>query len=350
MQKVDLSHQRDLADAGYISIQQHHHFPLLIHNYTAKTQYEQHWTPATLASRGLITDLSGLIVARPFPKFFNLDEHIATVGPLPREEFDVFEKMDGSLGVLYHWEGLPYLATRGSFQSEQALVGTEILRQRYPQVPFDPDFTYLFEIIYPANRIVVDYGSLHDIILLGKVHTATGTEAPLEDLGIPLVQHYPGPHDLQALKEINAANREGFVVRFKSGLRVKVKFEEYCRLHKILTGFTKRTIWAHLKDGQDLGTLLDQVPDEFYQWVQSVEAELRNEFARIETTAKREFKTFPTRKETAQYFFTCTYPKLLFLLLDGKDYRPLIWQMIYPEHVPPFTNEPHKEAPKDEQS
>ena len=38
------------------------------------------------------------IGARPFPKFFNLDEAIANGEQLPAEDFEVTEKLDGSLG------------------------------------------------------------------------------------------------------------------------------------------------------------------------------------------------------------------------------------------------------------
>ena len=40
----------------------------------------------------------------------------------------------------------------------------------------DREYTYLFEIIYPSNRIVVDYGSSRRLVLLAAVHTQTGIE------------------------------------------------------------------------------------------------------------------------------------------------------------------------------
>ena len=85
---------------------------LLIWNYTPRVQFGKHWTEETLMARGLITDLEGNVVARPFKKFFNLGEH---QGDLPIEEFNVTEKLDGSLGIVYKRDGIPYLATRGRF-------------------------------------------------------------------------------------------------------------------------------------------------------------------------------------------------------------------------------------------
>jgi RNA ligase len=63
---------------------------------------------------------------------------------------------------------------------------------------------------------------------------------------------------------------EGFVIRFESGFRVKLKFTEYVRLHKILTNFTSRDIWESLREKRKIEEILDNVPDEFYQWVKKL--------------------------------------------------------------------------------
>ena len=48
------------------------------------------WDEITLQCRGLVTDNEGNVVARPFKKFFNIEEGKHT----PTEEFEVFEKME----------------------------------------------------------------------------------------------------------------------------------------------------------------------------------------------------------------------------------------------------------------
>jgi RNA ligase len=83
---------------GYISKQRHPSAPLTIYNYTHKCQYDWKWTPEALTCRGLIVADSGEIVARPFPKFFSVEQ---LNGQTPAEPFEVYEKLDGSLGVLY---------------------------------------------------------------------------------------------------------------------------------------------------------------------------------------------------------------------------------------------------------
>jgi RNA ligase len=348
MSKIDITAHWALADEGWLNIGRHPSAPLLIHNYSQSTQYEKKWTPETLMSRGLITDLEGNVVARPFGKFFNLDEHIGLLGPVPEEPFEVYEKMDGSLGIIFHWDGKVQIATRGSFESDQAVRALEIFQGKYGHVTLDPALTYLVEIIYPENRIVVDYGGLEDLVLLAIMETKTGREMPLEDVGLPMVKRYDGMNDLEALRAIQDANKEGFVVRFHSGLRVKLKFEEYVRLHRILTGVSTRTVWEALKDNTDMEAFLENVPDEFYRWISGVMEDLRGQFAAVEAVCKQEllaripsdglhFRTFENRKDAAEYFLgSCTYPHVLFRMLDGKPYDELIWKMLKPEHQKAF--------------
>lgn len=342
--QIDLEKFKQLANDRFLSVQPHPKLDLLIWNYTQKCQFDRVWTEETLMSRGLITDLEGNIVQRPFKKFFNLSEE--PEADLPAEDFEVTEKMDGSLGILY-WEGnKPCLATRGSFISEQAIKGTQILTEKYGMVKFDSKLTYLFEIIYPENRIVVDYGDMQDLTLLAVIDTETGKERLLEDfkgLGVPLVKVYDGIKDIKNLNKLQEDNREGFVIRFASGLRFKVKFDEYVRLHRLVTMVNAKTIWELLMNNQDFEELLERVPDEFYTWVRKTKADLEGKFLEIEAEASKslqEVKDMQTRKDQALYLKDKSkYPSIVFTMLDDKDYKTQIWKMIRPVAEKPFKEE-----------
>lgn len=336
---INLPELQSLIDQKYISVQKHPQAELYIYNYSPKTQFERLWTELTLLCRGLILDATGKIIARPFPKFFNLEEHLPE--EIPNEPFDVYEKLDGSLGILYWHNDEPFIATRGSFDSDQARKATQFLYSTYAHsIPFlQKDQTYLYEIIYPENRIVVDYGQKQALVLLAILDNKTGQDLPLEDIGFPLVKKYDGLQDIRQLRKLAADNQEGFVVRFKNGFRVKVKFEEYVRLHRILTGVSNQMIWEMLKEDKPLDEMLDHVPDEFYQWVKHTREKLLAEFSSIETQCKQDFRLLEDRKTTALYFLTCRYPGVLFSMLDNKDYKPGIWKMIKPKHEKPFKTE-----------
>ena len=106
---------------------------LAIYCYTQKCVYEKAWDKYTKMSRGLIINLkTGEIVARPFTKFFNLNETDETkLKNLPREEPEVTEKLDGSLGILYCDEGQYFITTKGTFYSEQGQWATEYFRKKF---------------------------------------------------------------------------------------------------------------------------------------------------------------------------------------------------------------------------
>ena len=315
--------------------QKHPEADLWIYNYTQTVQYEKIWNEITIKTRGLILDGDYNVVSRVFPKFWNLGEHKPE--DIPNLSFECFNKLDGSLGILYFLNEVPYIASRGSFNSEQALHATNILHTKYKAIlgNLKKGKTYLFEIIYPDNRICVDYGDLDDIILLTIIDNETGEET-IEDIGFPIVERYDGINDISELLLMDDTNREGFVVRFSNGFRVKVKFDEYVRLHRIITGVSNLVIWKNLKENKPFDEILERVPDEFYEWVKKTKEELITNFKEIEVEAKLNYKVFSTRKETAEYFLTQPNSWLLFNLLDGRDYSEGIWKLVRPKFQKPF--------------
>jgi len=343
MKYLDKQNLEKMIAERYISVQKHPTEDLYIYNYTQKAQFDRVWNNETMNCRGLILDGQGNVVARPFSKFFNLQEAIDQGEQLPLEDFVVQEKFDGSLGILYWVNNKPYLATRGSFTSDQSRVGTEIL-QGYAQY-FDElnrDYTYLFEIIYPENRIVVDYKGRKDIVLLAVVDTHTGEEKDIyrECSGFPFAGFVDGVDDYKTLSSRAEANKEGFVIRFKNGKRYKVKFDEYVRLHRLITGVNARRIWDLLRNNESFDELLERVPDEFFAWVSSTKAHLQGQFNGMEEYSREIFEKavkMETRKEQAIYVQQSTKnPGIVFAMLDGKDHASIIWKLLKPKHETPF--------------
>lgn len=329
----------EMISSGYVRMTKHPERTLYIYNYTAKAQYEYMWNEVTMLCRGLILDENYTIVARPFTKFFNYGE--VTDQQIPSLPFEVYDKMDGSLGILYWWNDRPYIASRGSFMSEQAIKATELLYDKYAKSieQLDKTKTYLFEIIYPENRIVIDYGHKEELVLLAIVDIATGLETPLIDIGFPVVNRYDGLNDLQAIRQLQMEDKEGFIIRFDNGYRIKIKFGEYVRLHRIITQVSSKTIWEHLRDNQSMDELLDKVPDEFYSWVRTTIDEFLEAYQKIEEEAKAEYKELEDRKATAFYFQTCQHAALLFKMYEKRSYDAIIWKLLKPKYERPFRND-----------
>jgi RNA ligase len=322
-----------------------------IWNYSEKVQYEGLWDDITLMCRGLVTNSEGVIVARPFRKFFNIEEGRHT----PTEQFNVYEKMDGSLGILFFYNDVWVLATRGSFTSDQAVKGFEMLNN-YEYEKLHKDYTYLFEIIYEENRIVVKY-SFEDLVLLGMIETKTGYEVDLygegndirlknliSNIGIKVVRKYDGIKDYSLLKGMIGDDEEGFVVQFSNGDRMKVKGEEYLRLHKIMTNVSTTAIWEMLSEGKDVMELLKDVPDEFYNKIKLYVSSLNYGYYQYWNQLGKTYDYFrfgkygdkevePTKKEFAEHIkdHHPVAKAIMFAMWDGKDYDKIIWKALKPE-------------------
>jgi RNA ligase len=345
---------RHLAE-GLVSRQVHPDHPsLVIYNYTAAAQYSQSWDAVTKQCRGLIVDeRSGRVVARPFPKFFNADEHTADELPLHRP-FEVLDKLDGSLGIVYPTPvGGWAVATRGSFASEQALHASAVFHNKYAHLQIPSDQTYLFEIIYPGNRIVVDYGDRDDLVLLAIIQNDSGADCRIpSDWPGPVALRRPATSFVTLRDELARADTagtaaEGVVVRFvpdasdTPSLRVKLKMADYVRLHRLITGVSSVTIWEALSSGQSMAEWLEHVPDEFYAWVRLTAGQLQDSFDAIEQSC-RSVVAHPMaapdrgRKAVAQFFASQPHRAVLFKMFDAKPYADIIWKSIRPTYSRPM--------------
>lgn len=346
--KVNLEELK--AHSKYINERYNATGDLIIWNYNAKCQCDRAWDQYTLMARGLITDLEGTIIARPFKKFFNLGEQEETmINNLPNEIPVATEKMDGSLGILYHFKGKPCIATRGSFNSDQALWATDWIQKRYKSFHFDNKFTYLFEIIYPENRVIVDYGDTEELVLLSVLNIEDGKEYPFHlegiayDLNINCTKEVKDSiPNLLKMALVIGRNNEGYVLKYSNGLRVKIKGEEYKRLHKLITSFSSISIWECLKNETNIEELIKDIPDEYYQWIKKQEKELKYSyrflFMQAGIGAKNALQ-FKTRKEQAKYILKTakSISGLVFSILDGKFKPEMIWKMIRPEFKSPLS-------------
>lgn len=333
-----------MIEQGYIRRQVHQTLPLAILNYSELAQFERVWNPVTRQCRGLIYEVpTGRILARPFPKFFNHGEPGAPIDWDLDEQVVVTDKLDGSLGILYDDGDGGAIATRGSFTSDQAIHATALWKRRYAGRNPVPCFhTLLFEVIFPENRIVVDYRGLDDLVLLGGVELATGrTTGPwswTEWTG-RMVSIFPYATLAEALAAEPREGKEGLVVHFVgSDQRVKLKQADYVALHRIVTGLSTRTVWEHLAAGKPLTDLIEPLPDEFHAWVREVGADLTREVARIEDevcgTHREILDLLPaewTRKDYALIAKEQLHAAALFRHLDGRDFRDYAWKLVKPE-------------------
>lgn len=334
--------QARIAD-GYVKVRHHSTLAYRIYNYSELAAYSQTWDEATMQCRGLIVDADGKVIARPFAKFFNDGEHDGERHP--QLDLDapasVSDKLDGSLGILYPTVDGYAIATRGSFESEQAQWATKFWRENYAdKFTPEPGFTYLMEIIYKANRIVVDY-DFEDLVLLGVVENATGDVGSVDVVDWPgrKAETFPYRTLAQALSAPVRDNAEGFVVHCEDGTMVKLKLERYVQLHKIVTGMSEKTVWEHAASGKPFEDLIADMPDEFHDWLTATWDELQTRHAAVGRDATRTYGEILDRmpegggrKEFAEAAKQYDNRSLLFCLADGQYDRAsaTIWKQLKP--------------------
>lgn len=310
--------------------------------YTEDCNFGRQWDDFLLQCRGLVVS-QDRIVARSFRKFFNLNEIEETkIENLPLEKPEVVEKLDGSIGILYRWNGRYGVASKTSFHSDQAKWATRFFNEHYSHLPWPEEYTFVFEIIYPANKVIVDYGSLTGLSLIGAVHTETGKEWSHKELTewaleheIPVARMYD--HSVDELLEIRhsykATQLEGWVLHYPNDLRVKIKTADYLKLMKLVTKVSPRAILRSIaidKNYDDvfanyhpeLQSDVDFVYDFFLKIV-------NRQLETIQEMVDRAAGLAPMERVALAQELPGYLQKAFFKSLKGQDVRYILWQKLY---------------------
>ena len=151
-------------------------------------------------------------------------------------------------------------------------------------------------------------------------------------------------NELVELSKTLSADNEGFVVKYPNNFRVKIKGVEYLRLHRLITGFSTKSIWECLMNGDSFDEVLTNVPDEFYKWIIEKKEALEEEFFILKVKVEYAYtlvSQLSDRKSQALYILK-NWKDIsgeLFTKLDGGDYSKIIWKKLKPEYELPFVTE-----------
>lgn len=199
--------------------------------------------------RGIIFDKEGKIMSRPFHKFFNVGEREETQTHAIdiTQPHAIMEKMDGSMIRPILFDGYLRLATKMgvtevSMQAEEWLVKQGRVYTEWLYSCIGEGYTPLFEWVSPDNQIVLSYDKA-DLVLLAIRNNVTGEyldlREELEEIDCPftVVPQYGSVEGNLAdyiARQRHAENREGDIIAFADGHRLKVKNDWYVRIHKAL--------------------------------------------------------------------------------------------------------------------
>lgn len=202
--------------------------------------------PIVQECRGLILRPDMTPVCVPFFKFFNVQETNAAT--IDWKTARVQEKIDGSIIKLWYDWGW-HISTNGTIDAFDAelQLQTETIKN-YGDLfcsainrggefditaTLDIDYTYMFEIVSPLNRVVVPYPET-------KVyHIGTRNNITLEEVDMEIGVEKPKTYSLATLEECLQSvehlpfSEEGYVVVDANWNRVKIKSPAYVAAHHL---------------------------------------------------------------------------------------------------------------------
>jgi len=333
----------EYVEKGWVVTQKHPTLDLTIYNYSRQTEFEKFWDGITLNCRGTVFNSKGALISKTLPKFFNYEEGRTNL-PDNFSNTIIYEKLDGSYIQLFNYQDQWVVSSKGSFTSDQAIWAEEILNNKYTEyVNLDKSLSYVFELIKGENRIVVDYGEKEDLILLAIFDREREYNVNSYGKIFKVVKHIISDNfSYDELKnDPKHKNKEGFVIKFNNGERCKIKFEEYKRLHSIVTNTTSYDIWKVLMNGGNFDEILIRVPDEFMDFVITTKNELLKEFNDKLKRIDNKFLKLVNQKEFASKIKDDEDKHFLFNRLNfhSESLEREVWKSIKPEFKKAFTND-----------
>lgn len=306
---------------GWLNSHESEDGKLIGFKYSLQTVYDHAWDEITLCCRGIVFDkATGDIVAWPFNKFFNTEEiwtedgQLAEVGkilqklghgfePNMTRFFRAMDKIDGSLGILFYYDGKWIIKTGGSFVSDQAKwaqkwFDTEIDDNR-KELHLDENWTYCFEIVTKEDPHVCHY-DYEGLVLLGALDE-NHVESEMTDI-IKIAEglgvRYSEMKEFKTYQEMVKYARgldvdhEGFVVTFDSGFKVKVKGLEYLSKFHMISGITKKDIRLHfdimaLKVDPEYKAAIPEELPQMKLYAENLDEGCRSLLAQISTVANQ---------------------------------------------------------------
>lgn len=299
--------------------------------------------PVAQECRGLKFGADGRILARPFHKFFNLGEREAPEAVDWSRPHVIADKLDGSMvHPCILGDRMVFMTRMGvTAQAETAFAAASDGVKRLCVDMLADGLTPIFEFTSPANRIVVEYDETR-LTLLAMRETVSGvyrTHAELERVAelyaVPLVKTFGQVDDIHRFIRDGRGLQgvEGYVVVFEDGHRLKLKCDAYVLRHKALAGVAyEKNLLAWIAEDAlddvlpilhaDVGLRVCAYRDRLMASLAARLAETQVFLAAHEGTARRDV-AMAMKDELDPRLH-----KLAFGMLDGKDGRQLLMQIV----------------------
>jgi RNA ligase len=266
----------------------------VILNYSMIDSPKQH--PIVQECRALTLNKNTFeLVARAFPRFFNAGEMLELHSQFVWEGCTAADKEDGSLALTYMYNGEPHMNTRGSF-GHGAINNLDIswrmlFEMAVPNwkeiVELSSDFynnTLVWELCSRYNKVVRDYEKPTAYLLSAYQFDKELSSQTVDDFAKWAKVLRPKSYTFNSLDEVmnhvskvsgNDPTYEGLVIRDRNGMRMKVKSDRYCALHRLANNGNV----AHPKNIIPL--IIDGEIDEILVYFKELEPTIRKYEARL---------------------------------------------------------------------
>lgn len=248
------------------------------------------------------------IVQYPYDKFFNIDENNEYSLDKIKDRLEcakyisVTEKVDGCLVAVTQTDKTKsiqinkksidklVIQTMGQFDNEQVQIAKAILIKQRSVIK--PERTYIFELITPTEKHVVDYGNLETLILTNirdlrtyKLLKYDELKAERQQLNIPIVKQYEYSNIDEFIAKASETEtdntkpleHEGWVFRLDNKhdetFLFKLKYKEYFRLSRQKSNISPEKLFTIIKAGK-YEDYLNQVEDIDLEAIEQLKEEL----------------------------------------------------------------------------
>jgi hypothetical protein len=332
-----------------IKIKHHPILPLVILNYNQINSPKLY--PIVRECRGLVLEMSTWkLVAKSFSRFFNWGEIQESFN---FKNFTASSKEDGTLIILYNYEGQWIVNTRQTFgdgivnntsYTWQELVCKALSINNLQELTLSPDYAYSFELCSPYNKVVTTYQNTELYFLSAFDKNGNELNKDIAEklvVGLPVkfttyTQFNSIDDILVYLRQLAKTNPtfEGVVIRDDKNVRFKIKNESYLALHRLsnngsVGGWRNIVKLILIGEEDEVLTYFPELNADFNKWT----GILKQEYGKL----RRVFldaRDIERQKDFAIYINGKTpYTSLLFSLrkqsLNQEEDLEKMWQQSY---------------------
>jgi len=303
--------------------------------------------------RGLVYDhKEDRAVACPMPKFHNHFEYPESELKeiLASDHYYITKKVDGSCVLAWHYMGEWHFSTLFGINSNQAQKARSLLERigRLDDL-LNQKRTYIFEVVYPQNRIVLNYGSEESLTYITEFDPKTGHELWNEDFKVSgngfecsgQSNEDISINDLSTFV-LSGTGVEGYVVTIQRpdadvDIRIKFKTQWYFNRSWFYSRIQVDGLVKTLSKRVASGDPMPQIP-EFEGEINSVCSAVKSLHEAVSLAASKLQQLF-TREEQEKKVLTIDIhdhvQQALIDALNGKDdgVKLNVWKALADEHV-----------------